>query len=200
MDVPRNPPLVREDAQIRQRLWVNQWEWLVAYIWLWLWVMDHDQFRHISLTYFAADGVGDVRINSPVGSRVAVVSILATSRPWPTSVNINCPLKQIVSIFLTNIHIIIAYIFLNLSRSSMSRSKSGRPSENWMIVPAARLYWIVKRVVDAPSMQVIGSVCKSQNFWERVARSFLVMSGEDSYILYFKTETKNTDCRQARDF
>ena len=101
MEVSRNLPLLREGAQIRQQLWVNPWEWLMAYICgEYIMSKNHDlQLHCISLTYFAADGVGDVRMNSPVGSRVAVVSILTTSRPWPTSVNINCPLKQIKSIF-----------------------------------------------------------------------------------------------------
>lgn len=46
----------------------------------------------ISLTYLAAPELGVCRSNSPVGSNVAVVSMLKASSPWETSVRRNWPL------------------------------------------------------------------------------------------------------------
>ena len=81
----------------------------------------------------------------------------------------------------------------------MSRFESGRSSKNWMIVLVARVYWIVRGVVDAPSKQLIGLVCKSesQKFWERVARSFLVISGWMKLSTRGKRKGKWTDYRQG---
>lgn len=67
--------------------------------------------------------------------------------------------------------LVVAHIFLNSSRLLIRVCNSGLPMENWSIVPTHRLYWIVSKVVAAPSKQANGLVCRSQNFWERVDMS-----------------------------
>ena len=127
MTVSRNRSRKREGTQIQQQLWVNQWEWLVAYIWgEYIVSKNHDfQLHFISLRVTLLP-MG--RCQNKFSSRESGCSclVLAISRPWPTSVNINFPLKQIKRIVLTIY--INTYIFLNFSRSSMSTSKSGRSS------------------------------------------------------------------------
>ena len=44
---------------------------------------------------------------------------------------------------------------------------SGRPFTYAAKVPAQRLYWMVRRVLAAPSITLIGSICIFQNLGER---------------------------------
>ena len=60
-------------------------------------LVDNNEGKRFSLgqePYFAEAAVGDCRRNSPEGRSVAVVSMLITSKPCPSSVSMNCPLIQ----------------------------------------------------------------------------------------------------------
>jgi hypothetical protein len=61
------------------------------------------------------------------------------------------------------------------SRTRLRRgARSGRPFKYVAIVPAQRLYWMVRRVSAAPSILAIGSVCMFQNLGERYSMSSTV--------------------------
>ena len=119
------------------------------------------------MPYFAALSEGVWRSKCPSGSNVAVVSKWNASNPCPSSVRQNWPLETVNKPQI----VVTATKYTDETSKSITSlrrgARSGRPFKYVAKVPAQRLYWMVRRVSAAPSINAMGSVCIFQNLGER---------------------------------